>query len=77
MELITGFDSNYRYILVAARRARQLLGGAQPMLETAAKKPCRVAQYELDAHLVKWFIPEKPKSAVEVAKEQLAQADSE
>jgi len=24
MKLIEGFDSNYRYILVAARRARQL-----------------------------------------------------
>ena len=24
MKLIDGFDSNYRYILVAARRARQL-----------------------------------------------------
>ena len=27
MKLIEGFDSNYRYILVAARRARQLQGG--------------------------------------------------
>ena len=26
MKLIEGFDSNYRYILVAARRARQLQG---------------------------------------------------
>ena len=30
MKLIEGFDSNYRYILVAARRARQLQGGAPP-----------------------------------------------
>ena len=29
MKLIEGFDSNYRYILVAARRARQLQGGAR------------------------------------------------
>jgi DNA-directed RNA polymerase omega subunit len=28
MKLIEGFDSNYRYILVAARRARQLQSGA-------------------------------------------------
>jgi len=27
MELFNGFDSNYRYILVAARRARQLQSG--------------------------------------------------
>ena len=31
MKLIEGFDSNYRYILVAARRARQLQGGAPPV----------------------------------------------
>jgi len=30
MKLIEGFDSNYRYILVAARRARQLQNGARP-----------------------------------------------
>ena len=34
MELIKGFDSNYRYILVAARRARQLQNGAKPMVES-------------------------------------------
>ena len=32
MKLVEGFDSNYRYILVAARRARQLQGGAPPVI---------------------------------------------
>jgi len=44
MKLIDGFDSNYRYILVAARRARQLQGGAPPIIETPSRKPCRIAQ---------------------------------
>ena len=30
MKLVEGFDSNYRYVLVAARRARQLQNGAPP-----------------------------------------------
>ena len=34
MKLVEGFDSNYRYILVAARRARQLQGGAPPVIDT-------------------------------------------
>jgi DNA-directed RNA polymerase subunit omega len=73
MKLIEGFDSNYRYILVAARRARQLQGGAPPVVETTSRKPCRIAQDEIRAGKVKWVIPEMPKSAPEVASEALDQ----
>ncbi len=44
MKLKDGFDSNYRYILVAARRARQLSSGAPPLVDTSARKPCKIAQ---------------------------------
>ncbi len=54
MKLMDGFDSNYRYILVAARRARQLQGGAPPVIETPSRKPCRIAQDEIKAGKVKW-----------------------
>jgi DNA-directed RNA polymerase subunit omega len=71
MKLIEGFDSNYRYILVAARRARQLQGGAPPVVETSSRKPCRIAQDEIRAGKVKWVIPETPKNAMEAAGEAL------
>jgi len=71
MKLIEGFDSNYRYILVAARRARQLQGGAPPVVETSSRKPCRIAQDEIRAGKVKWVIPEVPKSTAEVTSEAL------
>jgi DNA-directed RNA polymerase subunit omega len=74
MKLIDGFDSNYRYILVAARRARQLQGGAPPVIDTHSRKPCRIAQDEIKAGKVKWVIPEAPASAAEVAGELLDQA---
>ena len=77
MKLIEGFDSNYRYILVAARRARQLQGGAPPVVETSSRKPCRIAQDEIRAGKVKWVIPETPKSAVEAAQEALDQGGSD
>jgi DNA-directed RNA polymerase subunit omega len=73
MKLMEGFDSNYRYILVAARRARQLQGGAPPVVETSSRKPCRIAQDEIRAGKVKWVIPENPKSAVDMATEALDQ----
>lgn len=74
MKLMDGFDSNYRYILVAARRARQLQGGAPPVIETLSRKPCRIAQDEIKAGKVKWVIPEVPKSPAEVAHEILDKA---
>jgi DNA-directed RNA polymerase subunit omega len=74
MKLIEGFDSNYRYILVAARRARQLQGGAPPVIETHSRKPCRIAQDEIKAGKVKWVIPEMPKSTVEVVSDMLDKA---
>ena len=60
MEIKHGFDSNYRYVLVAARRARQLQSGSQPLLNTHSAKACRVAQDELDAGLVGYR--DKPKA---------------
>jgi DNA-directed RNA polymerase subunit omega len=57
MELFNGFDSNYRYILVAARRARQLQSGARPLVETNSRKPCRIAAQEIQAQKVKWTVP--------------------
>ena len=71
MKLIDGFDSNYRYILVAARRARQLQGGAPPVIDTISRKPCRIAQDEIKAGKVKWVVPEIPASPVDVATEML------
>jgi len=80
MKLMEGFDSNYRYILVAARRARQLQSGAPPVIDTGSRKPCRIAHDEIKAGKVKWLIPEVPKSPVEAAAETidkvLGQGDS-
>jgi DNA-directed RNA polymerase subunit omega len=74
MKLMEGFDSNYRYILVAARRARQIQTGARPVVNTASRKPCRIAQEEIKSGKVKWFIPEVPKSPVAEANELLEKA---
>lgn len=66
MKLIEGFDSNYRYVLVAARRARQLAGGAPPLVETNARKVCRIAREEIAAGKVQYTVkdgaaaPEEP-----------------
>jgi DNA-directed RNA polymerase subunit omega len=52
MELPQGMDSKFRFILVAAKRARQLQSGAKPMIQTPSKKVTKVAQQEVGAGLV-------------------------
>ena len=47
-------QSTYRFIIVAAKRARQLQGGAKPMVHTNSRKPTRIALDEMRAGVVKW-----------------------
>ena len=49
MTIETSFDSNYRKVLVAARRARQLQSGSHALVQSQSSKACRIAQEEIDA----------------------------
>jgi DNA-directed RNA polymerase subunit omega len=48
-----GLDNNFRYVVMAARRARQLQNGSQPLIDSRSNKACRVAQEEIAAGKVK------------------------
>jgi DNA-directed RNA polymerase subunit omega len=56
--------STYRFIIVAAKRARQLQGGARPVLPTSSKKSTIIAMEEVRRGLVKYSLtghaPEQP-----------------
>jgi DNA-directed RNA polymerase subunit omega len=49
MTIETRFDSNYRKVLVAARRARQLQSGSRALVSSQSTKACRIAQEEIEA----------------------------
>ena len=49
--------SAYRFIIVAAKRARQLQNGARSMLPTTSKKPTVVAMEEVRRGLVQYDDP--------------------
>ena len=57
-------QSTYRFIIVAAKRARQLQGGARPVLPTSSKKPTIIAMEEVRRGLVKYSLtgeaPQEP-----------------
>ena len=50
-------QSTYRFIIVAAKRARQLQSGHRPVLPTSSKKPTVIAMEEARRGLVKYEIP--------------------
>ena len=47
-------DSRFRYVLLAAERAEQLMKGGSPKIETMQEKPTRVAMDEISTDLVSW-----------------------
>ena len=69
MEPTNQFDSKYRYILVAARRARQLQNGAGALVSSASRKACKVAQDEMQAGVISYVVPEKKAKPAEAAPE--------
>jgi DNA-directed RNA polymerase subunit omega len=56
MDLPQNMDSKFRFILVAAKRARQLQAGGKALIQTQSKKVTRVAQQEVAAGLVPFEI---------------------
>lgn len=60
------FDSNFRYVLVAARRARQLQNGSPALVNSTSGKACKVAQDEIAAGKVGYIKGESPVLKPEV-----------
>ena len=53
-ELPVNVDSRFRYVLLVAKRAEQLIQGAYPKHRSRFAKPTRVAMDEVHRNLVKW-----------------------
>ena len=64
-------DSKFRFITVAAQRAKQLQAGAKPRVEPKSRKPTRIAMSEVVAGTVSWELKE------EAAKAAAAEAEAE
>jgi DNA-directed RNA polymerase subunit omega len=47
-------DSTFRYVLIAARRAEQLMRGARPKIDLVPAKPTRIALREVTEELLDW-----------------------
>jgi DNA-directed RNA polymerase omega subunit len=62
-------DSQFAYVVVAGRRARQLMVGAMPLLANPrSHKPTRVAMEELNAGQLEYDLPESADGSDKDAK---------
>ena len=60
MTIETQFDSDYRKVLVAARRARQLQSGSAALVASRSTKACRIAQDEVNAGKIAYVKKDVP-----------------
>ena len=51
-----GIGSKYRFIILAAERAKQLQNNAKPKIKTRSTKPAYIAMKELEADLISYEI---------------------
>lgn len=62
-------DSKFRYVMLVAKRAEQLIEGAHARVKTRHAKPTRVAMEEINRALVDWQLepPASPLGDPEVS----------
>jgi DNA-directed RNA polymerase omega subunit len=63
MEPLTGVpESQFAYVVVVSRRARQLMMGGRPMIDNPrSRKTSRIAEEELQLGLLEYSLPEVPE----------------
>lgn len=57
-------DSKFRFVILAAKRAKQLLHGAKPRIKSKSKNPIRIAQKEVREGLVEFELVEVKKEEI-------------
>ena len=77
MQTYGKLDSKFRFVIVASKRAKQLLKGAKVKIRTKSRNPIRIAQTEVRAGLVDFDILQaRPEDLLE-ADEQVFPPDDE
>jgi len=49
--------SKFRFIIIAAERAKQLQNNAKPKIRTKSTKPSHIAMKEVEQGLIAWEVP--------------------
>jgi DNA-directed RNA polymerase subunit omega len=57
-------ENKFRFVILAAKRAKQLLRGEKPRLKSKSKNPIRIAEMEVAKGLVHYELIELKKETV-------------
>jgi len=69
-------DSKFRFVILASKRAKQLLRGSKAKIKSKSRNPIRVAQIEVKEGLIAYDILQPPREeTLEVEEQVLAVAD--
>lgn len=58
-------DSKFRFVLLSATRAEQIVRGAKPKIEPGLEKPGHIAMKEIRQELIDWDYGPAPEPEVE------------
>jgi DNA-directed RNA polymerase omega subunit len=53
-DIPANIDSRFRYVLLIAKRAEQLIQGASPKIRSRFAKPTRIAMDEVHQDVINW-----------------------
>ncbi len=71
-----GVESTFRHILIAAKRAEQLIAGARPRITGREVKPTTIALAELAANRIPWH-PVTPEEYEAILQQEVAAREAE
>ncbi len=63
-------ESRFQFVILAAKRAKQLLKGAKPKIKTKSRNPIRIAQEEIKMGLIDYEILAMPEVEEEIQSEE-------
>ncbi len=75
MEIIGNIDSKYRFVILASKRAKQLLKGAKPKIKAKTKNLIRIAQTEVRSGLIEYDVLPAPNDDIEDKDESMFVGD--
>ena len=75
MEHFGKIDSKFRFVILASKRAKQLLKGAKPRVKSKSRNPIRLAQLEIREGAVDYEILQPKKDDLVESEEQVLAVD--
>ena len=74
--IVENYDSKFRFVLLAAQRAEQLIQGAQPRIDVRSPKIATTAMHELIEDRIEWGYGPAPEGFGESEPDEEAVAEA-